>query len=114
MTVSVFALVVGLPVVVSAGVDVGAIIDATNRELDMSHKQCWLECEIDGASWSRMLRGEAPADLWRLRHLPLKWWQVFLGKFASALIRRRFDEMCGELRMVKADLRRSEERTKVS
>lgn len=92
---------------VSDGVNVGEVIEKTLAELTWSHKQCWLVCGIDGATWSRSMKGEAPIDLWKLRHLPREFWPVFLSKLASALIRTWFDDLCVPLRTAKAELRES-------
>lgn len=102
-----------LPVIVSDGVHVGALIDQVCRELDMPHKEAWLICGYgDGAQWHRALKGEAPLDLWKLRHLPIRFWQVLLPKLASALIQRFFTDLTVPYRMVRADVdeRESEKR----
>jgi hypothetical protein len=93
------------------GIDLGRLIDETLRVIDMSHKEAALTATMDPPQWTRALRGEQPLDLWKLRYLPLRFWQVFLPKFASALIQAWFDETVGERRMVRAELKdRQQER----
>ena len=58
-----------------------------------------------GAQWSRMLRGDAPADLWKLRHLDAAWQRVFFAKLADAHIRQMWDDLTGDLKMVRSELR---------
>jgi hypothetical protein len=96
---------------ISQGVDVGAEIIATLSEIQMAHKEASILCgypATDRSGFSRALKGEQPLDLWRLRHLPLTFWRVFLPKFASALIREWFDAMHGDYRMVRASIRDKE------
>jgi len=100
-----------LPVHVESGVNVGALIDQVCRELDMTHKDAWITCGYgDGAQWHRALKGEAPLDLWKLRNLPIKFWQLFLPKLASALIQRFFTDLEIPYRMTRADVPRETER----
>lgn len=99
-----------LPVVVAQGVDVGSIVATCLRELDLTHKDAWITCGYgDGAQWHRALKGEAPLDLWKLRLLPIRFWQLFLPRFASALIQSYFDNLCEPLRMARAELRDHED-----
>lgn len=93
---------------VHEGIDVGKVLSDSLRECAMQHKEAWLVCEVDGAGWSRSLKGEQPLDLWKLRQLPIRFWHVFLPKLASALIQAWFEEACGDRRMVRAELRESD------
>lgn len=97
---------------VEDGVDVGHVLRETLAELDMTHKECWLSCGMDGATWSRSLDGHAPLDLWKLRHMPnpRKFWPAFLSRFASALIKSWFADISGDYRMARAELKDREER----
>ena len=88
---------------VGDGIDIGAIVAQTLHDCQMQHKEAYLVCGIDGASWSRSLRGEQPIDLWKIRLLPIRWWQAFLPKLASALIVAWWDEQTGERQMVRAE-----------
>lgn len=99
---------------VAGGVDVGAIAERTTMEVGMSLKELALTCEYpDSSTLCRAFKGQAPLDLWHLRHAPIKWWQVFLMKLSSALIEAWWDTRIGERQMLKADLR-SKERERVS
>ena len=101
---------------VEDGVDVGKVLIETLAELQMTHKECWLTCGMDGATWSRSLRGEAPLDFWKIRHMPnpRKFWPLFLSQYASALIVSWFADICGDYRMARADIKTKEEGRKIS
>jgi hypothetical protein len=93
------------PIAVESGVDVGALAAQCLVELGMTHKECWIVCGYgDGAQWHRALKGEAPLDLWRLRHLSIKWWQLFLPRLASALIQQFFSDLSVPYRMARASV----------
>lgn len=92
--------------IVSHGIDMGALVAQALHACEMQHKEAWLIGGYPNASqWSKAIDGDAPLDLWRLRHLPIRWWQCFLPLLASALIRQFWADQSSDLRMVKADLR---------
>jgi hypothetical protein len=94
---------------VSAGINVGQLIDHAIREAGLTHKEAIALMHTDAGSWSRALRGQYPLDLWTLRFLPVKFWQVFLSAFAAALIRSWMDDLQAQpSTMAKADLQQQE------
>lgn len=98
----------GMAVDVRDGIDMGALVGASINELGMQHKEAWLACGYPNASqWSKALIGEAPLDLWKMRHLPARFWRVFLMKLASAVICQFWDDVSGDMQMVKADVESS-------
>lgn len=99
---------------VGDGVDIGAVIDASLRECDLSYKHAALVCRVNDMKFSRGLRGEGPIDLWWLRHLLVEkeFAKVFLSRLASALIVQFFDNMCGPLRMARAEITHAESQKK--
>ena len=98
----------GLAVRIEDGIDLGLILEQSLIECAMSHKEASLTCSVDEASWSRMLRGERPMDLWKLRQLPLKVFQVFLPKLASALIQQWMRDLAIPYRMARAEIKEHE------
>jgi hypothetical protein len=95
-----------MPMVVNDGVDVGGLVADCLRELDICHKEAWMVAGYgDGAQWHRALKGQAPLDLWKLRHLPIQFWQKFLPKLASSLIQQFFVDVAEPYRMAKADVK---------
>lgn len=100
------------PVQVNAGVDIGALIVKAMAEAELTHTAMWMDQGYpDPSQWSKALKGQAPLDLWRMRHIrSSKFWQTFLSKFASALIVAWYDELFGPTRMARANLREREER----
>lgn len=102
-----------MSVVVSDGVDVGAIVAAVLSELQMSHKEAGIVCgykETDRSGFARALMGEQPLDLWRMRHLPIGFWQRFLPRLAGALIGQWFDGALAEKKtMARAGLKHDSE-----
>jgi hypothetical protein len=92
------------------GIDVGLIAREAVTECGMSHKEAAIiQGYPDATQWAKALRGQAPLDLWYMRHMPNRYWQVFLPKFASALIRQLWVDMTSDFRMAKADLSTSEQ-----
>lgn len=88
------------------GIDVGAIAAEAVIECGMSHKEAAIiQGYPDGSQWSKALKGQAPLDLWAMRHLPNRYWQVFLPKLASALIRQFWTDLSSDFTMLKADLK---------
>lgn len=87
------------------GINLGALFEETLRLCAMSHKEAAILAGMKPDAWSRAMKGEQPFDLWKLRHLPIRFWHTFLPKLASALIQSWFEEACGERRMVRAELR---------
>jgi hypothetical protein len=73
-------------VIVSDGIDVGGLLIDALRLVDVSHKEAGLCCGVDASQFARAIRGKAPLDLWKLRHLPKRVWPVFMAQMASALI----------------------------
>lgn len=94
----------GCAVRVEDSIDLGDCLTRAIALNGITHKECWLTCEIDGASWSRMLRGQQPMDLWKLRRLPRPVLRDFFANIAAAFIRFWWDEAI-PLRMEKSDLR---------
>lgn len=82
----------------AAPIHIGALIRETCREIDMSCKEAALTQEIDPATWTRALNGDAPIDFWHLVLMPMRFWRPFLGKLASALIVSWFDERVNDRR----------------
>ena len=96
-----------LPMVAEQGIDVGALIDRVVRDPrnELTHKECWiLQGYPDPSQWSKAIHAQAPLDLWRMRHLPYRFWMPFLQELASAVIAQWWDARIGDLQMVKADL----------
>lgn len=102
----------GLPAHVEDGIDLGALITAAMGEVGLCHSEMWRDQDYpDPSQWSKALRGQAPLDLWRMRHLvknrqQMQFWAVFLSKLASALIARSFAQMFETYHMAKTDLRK--------
>ena len=71
---------------VADGIDVGELLVIALRKAGVSHKEAGLCCGVDASQWARSLRGNAPLDVWKLRHLPKKVWPLFMSALASALI----------------------------
>jgi len=95
---------------VERGVNIGAIAERAMVECGYSLKAFALSCGYsESSTLSRAFHGLAPLDLWHLRYAPLKWWQVFLMKLSSELIRYHFDELMGDYKMARANLREYEE-----
>lgn len=96
------------------GIDVGALLDQTLRELGMSHKEAWVIAGFtDAAAFSRAIHGEAYAalDLWKLAELPWKVQAMFWSKYIAAQATRFTGEMRSErLQMARADLPAHSER----
>lgn len=98
------------------GIDVGRLACEATLEVGLSHKEAAiLQGYPDASQWSKALKGGAPLDLWAMRHLPNKWWHCFLQKFASALIKRLWEDLTADhtvaselaqvpYRMAKADV----------
>jgi len=99
---------------VDHGVNVGALVSEALHDCDMQHKEAYLTCGLDAAGWSRSLCGKQPLDLWKLRHMPIRWWQSFLAKLASALIKQMFSDFSTDLKMAKATLPVAKAKDKVS
>lgn len=105
------------PVQVADGIDVGDLIVKAMGEVGLCHSEMWRDQGYpDPSQWSKALRGQAPLDLHRLRHLvknrqQMQFWAVFLSKLASALIARSFAQMFETYAMAKADLRKQETQT---
>jgi hypothetical protein len=100
-----------MPVAVESGVDVGSLVAKCVADLEMTHKDAWVTCGYgDGAQWHRALKGEAPLDLWKLRHLSIKFWQLLLPRLASALIQQFFSDLSVPYRMARADIERHEQK----
>ena len=108
IAVGLVVMCVGMPLVSrKRGIDVGALVRETTRELGMLDKECHTSWgETNNSEWSRALDGYAALDLWKMSELPLKWWQAFLPKFGAALIKYHFRQLMGDLKAVKADIRR--------
>lgn len=103
-----------LAVRVSDGIDVGVLARQATRDVEMEHKEAAMLCGLDAAGWYRGLEGHAPLDLWKLRHLPLRWWQVFIRLLADALIADWWANQEFPFRQAKADLRAKREKEQVS
>ncbi len=92
------------------GIDMGALICDALAECRMQHKSAWADQGYpDGSQWSKALKGQAPLDLWNMRHLPNKFWQAFLPMLGSALIKQFFEDVTSDFRMAKADLKHDEQ-----
>ena len=95
--------VFGMGVNVRDGIDMGALVRASIEEVGMQHKGAWRECGYPNASqWSKALCGEAPLDLWKMRHMNAKFWRAFMLRLASAVICQFWDDLVGEREMVKS------------
>jgi len=109
----VLGLMVTLPgavIDVDQGINIGALAERAMVECGYSLKAFALSCGYsESSTLSRAFHGLAPLDLWHLRYAPLKWWQVFLMKLSSELIRYHFDELMGDFKMARANLREYEE-----
>ena len=109
ISVGLIVMCVGVPLVSrKRGIDVGALVRETTRELNMLDKEMYTAWnDANGAAeWSRAQDGFAPLDLWKMSEVPLKWWQAFLPKFGAALIKYHFRQLMGDLKQAKADIRR--------
>lgn len=100
------------PVQVDAGIDVGALIVQAMADAELCHSALWRDQGYpDASQWSKALRGQAPLDLWRLRQVrSIKFWQSFLSRFASALIKQFFEDLPAPVRMARASIREHEAR----
>lgn len=109
-----------LPVCVEDGIDVGDLIVKAMGDVGLCHSEMWRDQGYpDPSQWSKALKGQAPLDLWRLRHLvknrgEMQFWAVFLSKFASALIARSFNQVFETFAMAKADIRQQEQKERRS
>ena len=93
------------------GLNVGDLVEAAMREAGLFHKDMWIaQGYPDPSQWSKALHGQAPLDLWRMRALPIRFWQAFLPKFASALIVQMFDDLQVPLRMARSEIQEHEEK----
>lgn len=87
-------LTFGMTVDPNAGINMGALVRQSMREVEMLDKEGWIACGYPSASqFSKALAGEAPLDLWRMRDMPAKFWRVFLFKLASAVICQFWDDV---------------------
>jgi hypothetical protein len=103
--------VIAVAVRVEDGIDVGALIADTLIEIRMSHKEAALTCGVDQGNWTRGLQGLGPIDLWRVRLMPFRFWQVFIVKLTSALTVQWMHEVSADVKtMAVAKLRPSTER----
>lgn len=66
------------------GVNVGALIKDTLREIDLQVTSAARIQDVNEATWTRALQGAAPLDLWRMRTLGWPFWRVFAPKFIAA------------------------------
>lgn len=91
---------------VGSGIHIGQLAERAMVECGMTLKELALTCEYrDASTLCRAFQGQAPLDLWHLRHAPIRWWQLFLAKLASALIVHQFDTLMGDCRMARAEIR---------
>lgn len=79
---------------VRAGIDMGKLVRDALRECDMQHTEAYLIQQYPNASqFSKALAGDAPLDLWRMRHLPVRFWRVFMFKLAAAVIEQFWEDV---------------------
>lgn len=104
----------GFAVDVSSGVNVGQLLDASLFEGGMSHKEAALQCGMQESKLSEGIDGIRPLDLWHLRHLPLRVWLLFFGKFWAALVTLWCVDFQRPYRMVKADLRPADKKGRIA
>lgn len=84
---------------------VGDLARRTTLELGMTDKEvAYVQGYPDSSQWCKALKGEAPLDLLRMVRLPIRFWQLFLPKLASALIAQHFEDLFGTPKMAKAEM----------
>ena len=111
-------MVLALPVQIEAGVDLGTLIVKAMAEAEVTHTEMWMvQGYPDASQWSKALKGQAPLDLWRLRHLcqtraHMVFWTIFLSKYAGALIAQSVLRLFEPIHMIKADIQRHEDERK--
>lgn len=98
---------------VNAGINVGLVLDRVLHEIWMTHKEAALTCGMSEGKLSEGIDGVKPLDLWRLRHLPMRFWQAFLPALAAELIKQWMVDRCRPYRMLKCELR-EERKEKIS
>ena len=103
----------GMAIRVEDGIHVGHVLNRVLQELGMSHREAAQACGIHESKFSEGIDGERPLDLWRLRLLPLRFWQTFLPALASALIQQWMVDRCRPYKMLKCELK-EDKKEKVS
>lgn len=100
---------------IGAGIDLAEILRLVIAKHQAKHATVARECGMDVATFSRMLAGLLPMDLWRLRLMDPRMLVDFLTGVAIAAVNKHFNEIqLPLLRMAKAQLPESDRKEKVS